>query len=169
MLFTLNTLLVLMIFKFLFWISVMSKNDLIRKIRLISKFMTPQSGKQIVAKHILTNISRRKGNQAMIFGQFIERNMRNFFFENSYTKCDRDIFPIPFSKKTKLSISLDQYSKVSYSLFYGTPSWGVSEHIETKLQTICFYLTTKGLELVSLSHFLHDFWRKMFILLYSST
>ena len=160
MLFTLNTLLVLMIFKFLFWISVMSKNDLIRKIRLISKFMTPQSGKQIVAKHILTNISRRKGNQAMIFGQFIERNMRNFFF---------DTFPIPFSKKTKLSISLDQYSKVSYSLFYGTPSWGVSEHIETKLQTICFYLTTKGLELVSLSHFLHDFWRKMFILLYSST
>ena len=99
MLFTLNTLLVLMIFKFLFWISVMSKNDLIRKIRLISKFMTPQSGKQIVAKHILTNISRRKGNQAMIFGQFIERNMRIFFLKIHTQNAIEILFPYPFLKK----------------------------------------------------------------------
>ena len=45
--------------------------------------MTPQPGQQAVVTHILTNISRRKGNQAMIFGQLIERNMRNIFFEKS--------------------------------------------------------------------------------------
>ena len=66
---------------------------------------------------MLTNISRSKGNQAMIFGQLIELNMRNIFFEKSYTKCDADTVPRPFSKKSKLSIYLDQYSKGSYSLF----------------------------------------------------
>ena len=53
----------------------------------------------------------------MILGQLVERNMRNIFFlEKSYTKCDGDTIPRPFSKKSKLNISLDQYSKVSYSL-----------------------------------------------------
>ena len=42
--FTLKALLVLMIFKFWLEFSVMSKNGLIRKIRLISKFMTSQPG-----------------------------------------------------------------------------------------------------------------------------
>ena len=57
--------------------------------------------------HILTNISKSKGNQAMEFGQLIEHNMRNIFFEKSYTNCDGDTIPRPFSKKSKLSISLD--------------------------------------------------------------
>ena len=42
--------------------------------------MTPQPGQQTIATHILTNISRGKGNQAMILGHLIERNMRNIFF-----------------------------------------------------------------------------------------
>ena len=37
---------VLKIFKFLFW--VMQENGLMRKLRLISKFMTSQTGKQII-------------------------------------------------------------------------------------------------------------------------
>ena len=48
--------------------------------------MTSQPGKQTIAIHILPNISRRKGNQAMKFGQLIEYNMRNIFVEKSYTK-----------------------------------------------------------------------------------
>ena len=62
---------------------------------------------------ILTNISRRKGNQAMTFGQLIQHNMKYVFFEKSYTKCDGDTIPKSFSRKSKLSISLDQYSEVS--------------------------------------------------------
>ena len=40
--------------------------------------------------------------------------MRNIFFEKSYTKCGEETIPRPFSKKTKLSISLDKYSKAVY-------------------------------------------------------
>ena len=44
----------------------------------------------------------------MNFGQLIEYNMRNIFFEKSYTKCAGETIPRPLSKKSKLSISLDQ-------------------------------------------------------------
>ena len=39
------------------------------KMRLISKFMMPQLGKQTIATHILPNISKSKGNQTIEFGQ----------------------------------------------------------------------------------------------------
>ena len=40
----------------------MSKNGFIRKIRVISKFMTSQPGNQTIAIRVLPNISRSKGN-----------------------------------------------------------------------------------------------------------
>ena len=52
----------------------------------------------------------------MKFGQLIEYKAR-LFLEKSYTKCPRETVPSPFSKKSKLSISLYQYSIVSYILF----------------------------------------------------
>ena len=79
--------------------------------------MTSQPGNQKIAVHILPNISSSKGNQTMKFGQFIEYNMRNIFLEKLYTKCGGVTIPRPFSKKSKLGISLDQYSKFLYSLF----------------------------------------------------
>ena len=53
----------------------------------------------------------------MKFGQLIECNMRNIFREKSYTKCGREASSRPFSEKLKLTISLDQWPKVLYSLF----------------------------------------------------
>ena len=53
----------------------------------------------------------------MKFGQLIECNMRNIFLEKSYTKCDGETSPRPFSEKLKLTISLDQWPKVLCSLF----------------------------------------------------
>ena len=47
---------------------------MIRKLRLISKFVLP---------HILPNISRGKSNQTIKFGQLIEYNMRNILLEKS--------------------------------------------------------------------------------------
>ena len=79
--------------------------------------MTSQPGKQTIAIHILPNISRLKDNQIMKFGHLIEWNMRNNFLEKSYTKYSGKTIPRQFSRKSKLSISLDQYSKVLYSLF----------------------------------------------------
>ena len=71
--------------------------------------MTSQPGKQLIAMHILPNISRSKSNQTTKFGQLIEYNMRNIFLEKSYTKCGEETISHPFlSKKPKLSIFLDQ-------------------------------------------------------------
>ena len=53
----------------------------------------------------------------MKYDQSIDYNVRNIFLEKSYTKYDGETSPRPFSEKLKLSISLDQESKVSYSLF----------------------------------------------------
>ena len=51
----------------------------------------------------------------MKIGQSIEYNMKNIF---PYTKKDGgESIPRPFSKKSKLTISLDQYSKVLYRFF----------------------------------------------------
>ena len=43
--------------------------------------------------------------------------MRNIFLEKSYRKCGAETIPRPFSKKSKLNISLDQQSEMLYSLF----------------------------------------------------
>ena len=70
--------------------------------------MTPQPGYQTIAIHILPNISRGKGNQTTKFGHLIEYNMKNIFIEKSYTKCVTETIPRTLSKKSKLSISMDQ-------------------------------------------------------------
>ena len=43
-----------------------------------------------------------------LVGPVIEYDMKNIFLEKSYTKCGGKTIPRPFSKKSKLSISLDQ-------------------------------------------------------------
>ena len=93
---------------------VMYQNGLIKNIRLISNFTTLKLGKQTIVIHILPNILRSKGNQKMKFGQLIECNMRNIFLEKSCIKYSEETSPRPFSEKLKLSISLDQQSKVCF-------------------------------------------------------
>ena len=53
----------------------------------------------------------------MKFDQLIEYNLRNIFTEKPYIKHGEETIPRPFYEKSKLSISVDQYSKVSYILF----------------------------------------------------
>ena len=79
--------------------------------------MTSQYGKQTIAMHIFPNISRGKDNQTMKSGHSTEFNIRNIFFEKSYTKGGGETIPRPFPKKLKMSISLDQQPKVLQSLF----------------------------------------------------
>ena len=52
----------------------------------------------------------------MKLGQLIEYNMRSIFLEKSYTKCGGETTPRTFPEKSKLSIPLDQWSKVLRSL-----------------------------------------------------
>ena len=79
--------------------------------------MTSQPVWQTIIIHILPNFLRSKGNQTMKFDQLTECNMKNIFKEKSCTKCNEETSPRPFSEKLKLSIYLDHYSKVFYSLF----------------------------------------------------
>ena len=67
-----------------------------------------QAGLQIIAIHILTNISRSKDYHVMKFVHLIEYNMRKVFLEISYTKYVGDTIPRPLSKKSKLWLSVDQ-------------------------------------------------------------
>ena len=87
-----------------------------RKVRLISKFMASELGKQTIEIDLLPNISRSKGNQTRVFAQLIEYNMRNLIFQKSCLKYCGETIPRPFSKKSKFSMSLDQ-EEVLYSLF----------------------------------------------------
>ena len=48
--------------------------------------MMSQTGQEIITIHILPNISRTKGNQAIKFGQLIKYSMRNFFFSKFLQK-----------------------------------------------------------------------------------
>ena len=119
----------------------------------------------------MSSVSRSKGNQTVKFGHLIECNMRNVFLEKSYAKCDCKSFPRSISEQLKLSISLDYWYTVC---FYCMPSWRLLKHIETILQTTFFYLilsffkkTWSVLGGVSVPHFPHNFWRKIFLLLYS--
>ena len=73
-------------------------------------------------------------------GQLIEPNMRNIFLEKSYIKFGVDPNPRPFSKKSNLSISLDQQSKFSNSLLLLYVQFEEYQYIETKILSTCFYL-----------------------------
>ena len=71
---------------------------MIRKIRLISNFVTSKLGYQTTVIHILPNISRSKGNQTIKFGQLIECNMRKVFLENHTKNVVDKLVPEPYLK-----------------------------------------------------------------------
>ena len=79
--------------------------------------MTTKTGEQIITVHTLPNISRSKGNVTIKFSQLTNYNMKIIFFEKPYSKCDGKHSPRTFSKNSKLNISVDQQSKILYSLF----------------------------------------------------
>ena len=67
-----------------FWSLVLY--GLLRKLRLIQKFMMSSLGKQITAIQVLPNISRSKVNQTMKFNQLIEYKVRNISLHKSCRK-----------------------------------------------------------------------------------
>ena len=59
---------------------------MIKKLRLISKFLTSQNGQRIIATHTLPNNSRNKANQIMKFAPLIEVSARNIFVQKHTEK-----------------------------------------------------------------------------------
>ena len=58
----------------------------------------------------------------MIFGQLIKYNIRNIFLEKSYTKYGGETIRRPYSKKSKLGVSLDQYFIFIVEIFINSRS-----------------------------------------------
>ena len=77
-----------------------------RKLRLISKFITSQTGQQRIAIQISSIISRSKSIQTITFGQLIEHNMKNVFLKSFTQNMVEKLFPDRFIYK-KLNINLD--------------------------------------------------------------
>ena len=108
----------------------------------------------------MPNILRSKGNQTMKFSRLIEYNMRNIFLKIHAQNMMEKLFPDPFLKNQNwvyLGINCLEFFEVCFCCIL---MWGLSKCSETKLQAACFYL------LVSLPHFLRNFWRKTFLLFY---
>ena len=77
---------------------VTQKNGLTRKLWLILKFMTSQTGQQIITIHIVPNITISKSNPTMKLGQLIKYDMTNIFLEEPYTNMVEKLVPNPFIK-----------------------------------------------------------------------
>ena len=52
---------------------------MVRKLKVVSKFMTSSTDKKTTIIHILPNISGSKDDQILKFGELIEYNLRNDF------------------------------------------------------------------------------------------
>ena len=74
----------------------------------------------------------------MMFGHLIDHKMGNIFLQNHTQNATEILFPDPFLKKSKLSISWINILKFDTACFYGMLRWGLSDNIETKLETTCF-------------------------------
>ena len=87
--------------------------------------------------------------------------MRNIFLQKSYTNCSGETIPKRFSKKSKMIYSLFLlYAKLRAIEIYRNKA---ADHL--LLPQITFFKKTKrGLGLVSLPHFLHACWRKIFLM-----
>ena len=103
----------------------------------------------------MSNMSRKKGNHTMKFGQLIECNIRNILMEK--------LVPDPFLKNWNWAYLWINSLRFYTVYFYCMSSWGPLKQNETKLQ-ITFL--KRGLARVSLPHFPHNLWRKTFLLLY---
>ena len=108
--------------------------------------------------------------------------MKHFSWKNHTQNVVEKLFPDPFLKYQNWAYLRINILKFYLFCLYCLESRALSKLIETKLQTTCIYLikknkkkTKRGLEIkrsleqVCLPHFLHGFWRKIFLLLYFFT
>ena len=85
----LKALSVLYLFTLLSWLFGYVEKRLDKKAKVTPRSMTSQTGQQTIAMHVLLDISRSKGNQAMKFGQLKEYKVTNIFLQKSCRKWGR--------------------------------------------------------------------------------
>ena len=83
------------------------------------------------------------------------------------------LFPDSFLKNQNWAHLWVNILKFYTVYFYCMPSWRLSKYIKTRLEITYFYLinpfkkTKRGLGLLFLFYLLHDFWRKIYLLLHT--
>ena len=131
-------------FTFFSLLFVMEENGLIIELRLISKFMTSQTGQHVIIMHILSYILRSKDNQAMKFGQLIEynvtldhnipQNLHFFIFNSTFLS----VF-IPFF--TSFQVVFPTQFPMNYSCNIIVPSWNILCQLFTFTHNIKYCLS----------------------------
>ena len=101
------------------------KNGLIRKLRLVWKFMTLPAGKQAVTIHFLPNNWRSKSNQTVKLDQLTENKMKTIFLQKSCRKSGRKTNSRPlFVFQEKLYMRWKQVVCTLVSIYFGSPWFG---------------------------------------------
>ena len=121
--FTLKTLFVLKIFKFLSRLFSLVEKCRDLKVTDNSKIYDVTTRAQTIVIHVFPNNSRSEGNQIIKFGQLIEYDTTNILLGKSYTKCGGETILRYFSKRSKLSIYIWINSLKFYTVcFYCMPN-----------------------------------------------
>ena len=119
----------------IFWLY--RKNGLIRTLWLISILMASQTGYQIITMHILSNISRSKGNQARKLGQLIEYTMRNLCFKNDVENMEeRLVLDLALVCKRALYKAKASGQQPSLNISWQTSTWTHDKNKFIKFQTV---------------------------------
>ena len=116
--YTLKARFVLKIFNFCLEFFVMQKNGLIRKIRIISKFMAVN--KEL--KYVYWPNLKKQGQSG---NEIIEYNMTNIFIEKSYRKCGGETISSPLLKNQNWAYLWINILKFFTVCFYFMPNWGL--------------------------------------------
>ena len=129
--------------------------------------MTSQTGILTITTRILSNFSWSKSSQTMKFILLIEYKMRNIFLEksspNSFYKNQNWAYRwINVLKCYKFCC----YDMSKSSSFYVSKCPRV-DYLLLPHMKLFFFLNKGGLGVVSLSHFLYDFWREIFLILFA--
>ena len=123
--------------------------------------MMSLTGKQIITRHVLLNISKSKDNQI---------TWEIFFLKTRGQNLVQKLVPDLNQNSAYLFInSLKCYTVCFYCMakLRSTKRYWhyCTEHCFYSIQ-IFFWKTNTGPKLVSLPHFLHNIWRKVFVTLY---
>ena len=109
----------------------------------------------------------------MKFNQLIKYVKRNIFLKSHTQNVVEILFSDPFSKNQNWAYFWINSVKFYIDCFIVCQVEDYQKILKLSCRSLAFtsykaFLKTKrGLELVSLANFMHDFWSKMFILLYS--
>ena len=116
--YTLKARFVLKIFNFCLEFFVMQKNGLIRKIRIISKFMAVN--KEL--KYVYWPNLKKQGQSG---NEIIEYNWQTFLLKNHTENVAEKLFPGPLLKNQNWAYLWINISEFFTVCFYFMPNWGL--------------------------------------------